>query len=66
MIRLDNLTLSHGRRAAVHHVSGAFAPGSRRLAWALPFVMYGVYILSWFLLSRHGSSCYIPYQSWPI
>jgi zinc/manganese transport system ATP-binding protein len=28
MIRLDNLTLSHGRRAAVHHVSGSFAPGS--------------------------------------
>jgi hypothetical protein len=45
-------------------VECAFAPGSRRLAWALPFVMYGVYILSWFLLSRHGTSCYIPYQSW--
>lgn len=28
MIRLDNLTLTHGRRAAVHHVSGSFAPGS--------------------------------------
>ena len=28
MIRLDNLTLSHGRRAAVHHVSGSFVPGS--------------------------------------
>ncbi|WP_408906188.1 metal ABC transporter ATP-binding protein [Roseomonas marmotae] len=27
-IRLDNLTLSHGRRPAVHHVSGHFAPGS--------------------------------------
>ncbi len=27
-IRLDNLTLTHGRRAAVHHVSGRFAPGS--------------------------------------
>ena len=27
-IRLSNLTLSHGRRAAVHHVSGQFAPGS--------------------------------------
>ncbi|BDG72822.1 metal ABC transporter ATP-binding protein [Roseomonas fluvialis] len=25
---LDNLTLVHGRRAAVHHVSGRFAPGS--------------------------------------
>ncbi len=28
MISLSNLTLTHGRRAAVHHVSGAFAPGS--------------------------------------
>jgi zinc/manganese transport system ATP-binding protein len=28
MIRLENLTLSHGRRPAVHHVSGQFAPGS--------------------------------------
>jgi len=27
-LRLDNLTLTHGRRAAVHHVSGRFAPGS--------------------------------------
>ncbi|MBR0653140.1 ABC transporter ATP-binding protein [Roseomonas terrae] len=27
-IRLDNLTLTHGARAAVHHVSGRFAPGS--------------------------------------
>jgi zinc/manganese transport system ATP-binding protein len=27
-IHLANLTLSHGRRAAVHHVSGRFAPGS--------------------------------------
>ncbi len=27
-IELSNLTLSHGRRAAVHHVSGQFAPGS--------------------------------------
>ena len=45
-------------------VESIFAPGSRRLAWALPFAMYGLYILSWFLLSRHGTSCYIPYQSW--
>ena len=28
MIRLDNLTLTHGRRAAVHHVTGEFASGS--------------------------------------
>jgi zinc/manganese transport system ATP-binding protein len=28
VIRLDNLTLTHGRRAAVHHVSGSFSPGS--------------------------------------
>jgi zinc/manganese transport system ATP-binding protein len=27
-LRLENLTLVHGRRAAVHHVSGHFAPGS--------------------------------------
>ncbi len=27
-IRLQDLTLTHGRRAAVHHVSGRFAPGS--------------------------------------
>jgi zinc/manganese transport system ATP-binding protein len=27
-LRLDNLTLTHGVRAAVHHVSGRFAPGS--------------------------------------
>ncbi len=27
-LRLENLTLTHGRRAAVHHVSGRFAPGS--------------------------------------
>jgi zinc/manganese transport system ATP-binding protein len=27
-IQLANLTLSHGRRPAVHHVSGRFAPGS--------------------------------------
>jgi zinc/manganese transport system ATP-binding protein len=27
-LRLENLTLTHGRRAAVHHVSGHFAPGS--------------------------------------
>ncbi|MBW6396982.1 ABC transporter ATP-binding protein [Roseomonas sp. HJA6] len=27
-IRLTDLTLTHGRRAAVHHVSGRFAPGS--------------------------------------
>ncbi|MBW8312218.1 MAG: EpsG family protein [Rhizobium sp.] len=45
-------------------VESIFAPGSRRLARALPFAIYGLYILSWFLLSRHGTSCYIPYQSW--
>lgn len=45
-------------------VESIFAPGSRRFAWAFPFAMYGLYILSWFLLSRHGTSCYIPYQSW--
>ncbi|MFT8245935.1 metal ABC transporter ATP-binding protein [Roseomonas sp. BN140053] len=28
MIRLHDVTVSHGRRAAVHHVSGEFAPGS--------------------------------------
>ncbi|MDB5316566.1 MAG: transporter [Rhodospirillales bacterium] len=28
MIKLDNLVASHGRRPAVHHVSGQFAPGS--------------------------------------
>ena len=27
-LRLENLTLTHGRRPAVHHVSGRFAPGS--------------------------------------
>jgi len=27
-IRLENLTLTHGRHPAVHHVSGHFAPGS--------------------------------------
>jgi zinc/manganese transport system ATP-binding protein len=27
-LRLENLTLTHGRRAAVHHLSGRFAPGS--------------------------------------
>ncbi|MBR0673569.1 metal ABC transporter ATP-binding protein [Neoroseomonas soli] len=27
-IRLENLTLTHGRHPAVHHVSGRFAPGS--------------------------------------
>jgi zinc/manganese transport system ATP-binding protein len=27
-IRLDDLTLTHGRHPAVHHVSGRFAPGS--------------------------------------
>jgi iron complex transport system ATP-binding protein len=27
-LRLDNLTLTHGRHPAVHHVSGRFVPGS--------------------------------------
>lgn len=27
-VRLENLTLSHARHPAVHHLSGAFAPGS--------------------------------------
>lgn len=45
-------------------VECAFSRGSKRLAWALPFLIYGGYIASWFLLSRHGNSCYIPYQSW--
>lgn len=45
-------------------VDSAFSSSSRRVAWALPFIVYGVYILSWFTLSRHGTSCYIPYQSW--
>lgn len=29
-----------------------------------PFVVYGAYILVWFSLSGHASSCYVPYQSW--
>jgi hypothetical protein len=45
-------------------VECAFASNSRRLSWTLPFLMYGVYIVSWFLLSRHGTVCYIPYESW--
>ncbi|MBD7988319.1 EpsG family protein [Luteimonas sp. Sa2BVA3] len=45
-------------------VECAFAPTSRRLAWGIPFAMYGLYIVSWFTMSRHGTSCYIPYQSW--
>lgn len=45
-------------------VECAFAPSSRRFAWAFPFAMYGIYILFWFTLSRHGTSCYIPYQNW--
>jgi hypothetical protein len=45
-------------------VECAFSKGSRHLALALPFLIYGGYIASWFLLSRHGNSCYIPYQSW--
>ena len=27
-IRIENLTVAHGRRPAVHHVSGSVAPGS--------------------------------------
>lgn len=45
-------------------VESTFARSSRRVAWALPFVLYGIYIFSWFTLSRHGTSCYIPYQNW--
>ena len=28
VIRLDNLTVSYNRHPAVHHLSGAFQPGS--------------------------------------
>lgn len=45
-------------------VEAAFASNSRKLSWTLPFLMYGTYIVSWFSLSKHGTSCYIPYQSW--
>lgn len=31
--------------------------------WA-PFLMYGGYFVSWFALSAHADSCYIPYQSY--
>lgn len=29
-----------------------------------PFVIYGIYFISWFALSGHADSCYIPYQSY--
>ncbi|MGD9660041.1 MAG: EpsG family protein [Porticoccaceae bacterium] len=45
-------------------VECAFSRSSRQLAWSIPFLVYGGYILFWFLLSRHGNICYIPYQSW--
>ncbi len=31
-------------------------------AW--PFVFYGLYSISWFLLSGHAAKCYLPYRSW--
>lgn len=42
----------------------AFDKRSERFAVALPFVIYGTYILTWFTLSKHAASCYVPYQSW--
>lgn len=42
----------------------AFSASSRRLALVLPLLMYAAYIGVWFMLSRHGTSCYIPYQNW--
>ncbi|ULQ46698.1 EpsG family protein [Flagellatimonas centrodinii] len=42
----------------------AFSSGSRRFARALPFLIYGVYIVTWFVFSRHATSCYVPYNSW--
>ncbi len=45
-------------------VESAFASNSRKLSWTLPFLMYGTYIVSWFVLSRHGTVCYIPYETW--
>lgn len=41
-----------------------FARGSLKFGIALPFVAYGAYIATWFSLSGHAASCYIPYQSW--
>lgn len=42
----------------------AFAQGSRRFARALPFLAYGLYLVVWFVSSRHASLCYVPYDSW--
>lgn len=45
-------------------VECAFTQKSKHIAWLLPFALYGLYIVSWFTLSRHSASCYVPYQSW--
>lgn len=42
----------------------AFSSGNRRVARALPFLIYGAYIVTWFVSSRHATSCYVPYESW--
>jgi len=42
-----------------------FARGqSARFGMLLPFLMYGLYISVWFMLSAHSASCYVPYRSW--
>ena len=62
--RLTFYVLPVSLLALLSVVECAFAKSSKRLAWTLPFLVYGGYIASWFLLSRHGNSCYIPYQTW--
>jgi hypothetical protein len=41
-----------------------FDRGSRRVGMAVPFMVYGLYLVSWFSLSGHAADCYVPYQSW--
>lgn len=41
-----------------------FPASQRTLARFLPAAAYGAYSLVWFSMSRHASSCYLPYQSY--
>lgn len=36
----------------------------RKIYLALPFVLYGGYMLAWFSLSSHAAICYVPYRSY--
>ena len=42
----------------------AVSPGTRNARLAGALGLYGAYLGSWFLLSRHASACYVPYKTW--